>query len=282
MRRLLPLTPRDPHQTPSRRRLRAALRRAEFRAAVQPIVCLGDGGLHGFEVLLRWPGGPPPDVFVQAAERAGLARPVGLWVLDRAAAMASKLQVDGISCPLSVNVSACQLDDPGFASHVDATLTRYGLSGAALCLELTETFALRNPGQAADTVRHLRQLGCAVGLDDFGTGYSMVRLLTELPVSFVKLDRTFVSRLHTHPGRVVTEQIISLARALRLGVVAEGVETQQQAHVLHESGARFAQGFLFARPSVVTPGAAPLVPRHTCGAGSLISELGDTPVEPGP
>jgi EAL domain-containing protein (putative c-di-GMP-specific phosphodiesterase class I) len=150
--------------------MKAALRRTEFRAAVQPIVCLGDGGLHGFEVLLRWPGGPPPDVFVAAAESAGLAQPVGLWVLDRAAAISSKLRVKGTLCPLSVNVSACQLDDSSFASNVATTLSRHGLTGDALCLELTETFALRNLAQAAETVRKLRQLGCAVGLDDFGTG----------------------------------------------------------------------------------------------------------------
>jgi EAL domain-containing protein (putative c-di-GMP-specific phosphodiesterase class I) len=248
---------------------------------VQPIVCLGEGGLHGFEVLLRWPGGPPPDVFVPAAERAGLAQPVGLWVLDRAAALASRLQVDGTLCPLSVNVSACQLDDPSFANKVATTLTRHGLTGAALCLELTETFALRNLVQAAKTVGQLRQMGCAVGLDDFGTGYSTVRLLTELPVSFIKLDRTFVSKLHTLAGRAVTEHFVSLARALRLGVVAEGVETEQQAHALRESGARFAQGFLFARPDVLAPGEAPLVSRHVCSAGSLLCELGDTPVELG-
>jgi EAL domain-containing protein (putative c-di-GMP-specific phosphodiesterase class I) len=257
------------------------LRRTEFRAAVQPIVCLGDGGLHGFEVLLRWPGGPPPDVFVPAAERTGLAHPVGVWVLDRAAAIASRLQVEGTFCPLSVNVSACQLDDPGFASEVATTLTRHGLTGAALCLELTETFALRNLTQAAETVGQLRQLGCAVGLDDFGTGYSTVRLLTELPVSFIKLDRTFVSKLHTLAGRTVTEHFVSLARALRLGVVAEGVETEQQAHALWDIGARFAQGFLFARPEVLEPGEGPSVSRHVCGAGSLLRELGDTPVESG-
>jgi EAL domain-containing protein (putative c-di-GMP-specific phosphodiesterase class I) len=261
--------------------MKAALRRTEFRAAVQPIVCLGDGGLHGFEVLLRWPGGPPPDVFVAAAESAGLAQPVGLWVLDRAAAISSKLRVKGTLCPLSVNVSACQLDDSSFASNVATTLSRHGLTGAALCLELTETFALRNLAQAAETVRKLRQMGCAVGLDDFGTGYSTVRLLTELPVSFIKLDRTFVSKLHTPAGRAVTEHFMSLARALRLGVVAEGVETEQQAHALRESGASFAQGFLFARPAVLAPGEVPLLSQHVCSAGSLLGELGGTPVESG-
>jgi EAL domain-containing protein (putative c-di-GMP-specific phosphodiesterase class I) len=152
------IRPSDPHRTPSRRRLRAALRGTDFRAAVQPIVCLGDGGLHGFEVLLRWPGGPPPDVFVPAVARAGLAHPVGLCVLDRAAAIASTLQVLDTLCPPSVNVSACQLDDPSFATQVATILTRHGLTGAALCLELTETFALSNLAQTADTVRQLRHL----------------------------------------------------------------------------------------------------------------------------
>jgi EAL domain-containing protein (putative c-di-GMP-specific phosphodiesterase class I) len=120
-------------------------------------------------------------------------------------------------------------------------------------------------------------MGCAVGLDDFGTGNSTVRLLSELPVSLSKLDRTFVSRLHTVAGRAITEQFMSLARSLRLGVVAEGVETEQQAHALRESGARFAQGFLFAHPEVLAPGVAPPVPSHLCGTSSLLAELGGAP-----
>ena len=261
--------------------MKTALRRAELRAAVQPIVCLDEAGVHGFEVLLRWPGGPPPDVFVPAAERAGLAHRLGLWVLQQAAEMASRMRDTGTYCSLSVNVSACQLDEPSFARDVAGTLSRHGLTGDALSLELTETFALRNLAQAAETVRQLRQMGCAVGLDDFGTGYSTVRLLTDLPVSFIKLDRTFVSRLHTVSGRAITEHFMSLARALQLGVVAEGVETEQQARTLRASGALFAQGFLFGRPEIVVPGAAPLVPRHVCGVGSLVSELGETPVVSG-
>jgi EAL domain-containing protein (putative c-di-GMP-specific phosphodiesterase class I) len=137
---------------------------------------------------------------------------------------------------------------PELREQLATTLTRHGLTGGAQCLELTETFALRNLAQAAETVSQLRQMGCAVGLDDFGTGYSTVRLLTELPVSFIKLDRTFVSKLHTLAGRAVTEHFMSLTRALGLGVVAEGVETEQQAHALRESGARFAKG-LPVRPS---------------------------------
>jgi predicted signal transduction protein with EAL and GGDEF domain len=119
-----------------------------------------------------------------------------------------------------------------------------------------------------------------VGLDDFGTGYSTVRLLTELPVSFIKLDRTFVSKLHTVPGRAVTEHFLSLARAVRLGVVAEGVETEQQARALRESGARFA-GLPVRPPAVHAPGEVPLVSQHVCSAGSLLWELGDPPGDAG-
>jgi len=243
--------PADPDERPA---IAAALEQAfhngELRLAVQPIVRMAGGALHGVEVLLRWPGGPGPDVFVPAAEQSGLIIEIGRWVLSGALEVAVELgRGSGRPVPVAVNVSARQLEDPTFVAHVRAELARTGLSGSVLSLELTETSAVHDVDAAADVLGELRDLGCSVGLDDFGTGWSTLSLVALLPLTFIKLDRSFVAALGCESGSKVARAVLSLGRELNLEVVAEGVETFEQADALQEMGCLLAQGYLYARPT---------------------------------
>ncbi len=230
--------------------LAAAFDARELVIAVQPIVALPGGGLEGAEVLLRWPGGPGPDVFVPVAETSGLIVPLGRWVLTQALEVAAELgEAAGHPVPISVNVSARQLEDPTFVGHVAGELARTGLPGSALSLELTETVAMGDVEHAAKVLHDLRELGCGVGLDDFGTGWSTLSLVAVLPLTFIKLDRTFVAALDSDSGTKVARAVLGLGRDLELSVVAEGVETPGQAAMLHAMGCRLAQGYLFGRPT---------------------------------
>jgi EAL domain-containing protein (putative c-di-GMP-specific phosphodiesterase class I) len=235
--------------------LAEAFARGELRLAVQPIVTMPDRALHGVEILLRWPGGPGPDVFVPAAERSGLIVPIGRWVLSRALDLAVELAATtGWQVPVAVNVSGRQLEDVTFVSHVAAELARTGLPGSALTLELTETSAVHDVPAAAIVLTALRELGCSVGLDDFGTGWSTLSLVALLPLTFIKLDRSFVAALHSESGTKVARAVLGLGRDLDLEVVAEGVETAEQAATLHAMGCRLAQGYHYARPTTSLAG----------------------------
>lgn len=230
--------------------LAEAFERGELRVAVQPIVTMPGGALHGVEILLRWPGGPGPDVFVLAAEQSGLIVPIGRWVLSRALDVAVELAASaGWQVPVAVNVSGRQLEDPTLVAHVAAELARTGVPGSALSLELTETSAVHDVAAAAVVLTALRELGCSVGLDDFGTGWSTLALVALLPLTFIKLDRSFVAALDCESGSKVARAVLGLGRDLDLEVVAEGVETVEQAEMLQEMGCRLAQGYLYARPT---------------------------------
>lgn len=230
--------------------LDAAFHGGRLRIAVQPIVSLPEGSLVGVEVLLRWPDGPGPDVFVPVAETSGLILPIGRWVVSQAVEAGAHLARSlGRTVPVSVNVSARQLADPTFVAHVAHELDRTGLPGSALSLELTETAVVDDVERAAAVLHALRALGCGVGLDDFGTGWSTLSLVAVLPLTFLKLDRSFVAALEGDIGTKVARAVLGLGRDLELSVVAEGVETREQADTLYAMGCRLAQGYLFGRPT---------------------------------
>jgi EAL domain-containing protein (putative c-di-GMP-specific phosphodiesterase class I) len=249
--------------------LAGAFDRGDLRVAVQPIVGLPDATLRGVEILLRWPGGPGPDVFVPVAEESGLIAPIGRWVLTQALDVAARLAgALGWQVPVSVNVSARQLRDPSFAGYVLGELTRTGLPGSALSLEVTETSGLDDPARAAEVLTELRRAGCAVGLDDFGTGWSTLSLVALLPLTFLKLDRSFVAALGTDSGTTVARAVLTMGRDLGLDVVAEGVETRRQAELLQAMGCSLAQGYLFGRPTLSLD---EVVDTATCAGSRAVS-----------
>ncbi|GGK02223.1 hypothetical protein GCM10010123_35260 [Pilimelia anulata] len=235
--------------------LRRALAAAEFTLLFQPIVRLPDGMIVGAEALVRWQhperGLVRPDQFIAAAERTGLIVPLGEWVLREACRHAAGWQVrDGATQPwtVSVNISARQLREPEIARTVEDALRTSGLTPDRLMIEVTETAVFDNSA-AVDALDKISALGVSVALDDFGTGHSSLGLLRSTPVDVLKVDKTFVDGV---PGNeqetIIATAMLQIADGLKLGTIAEGVESGKQAEQLHRLGYRYAQGFHFARP----------------------------------
>ena len=235
--------------------LRQAIIRDELFLLYQPIVELPHGGLAGVEALVRWRhperGLVSPGVFIPLAERNGHIVELGRWVVEQAVQQAARWQRElGPDAPakVSVNVSARQLGEPGFPAEMAAVLSAAGLDPARLVVEVTET-AVLGTGVALEAVRALADQGLSIALDDFGTGQSSLSLLVECPVSWLKVDKSFVDGVTTDsPQAVIVDSLIGITEGLRMQAVAEGVETAEQAERLHRAGYRYAQGFHFARP----------------------------------
>ncbi|MET7617731.1 EAL domain-containing protein [Streptomyces sp. NPDC005408] len=239
--------------------LPAALERGEFFIEYQPLVHLGDGSVHGAEALVRWchpqHGVLGPDQFIPLAEHTGLIVPLGRWVLQEAVRQARYWQErhsDGGPLRINVNLSPAQLHHPGLVADTVDVLERSGLAPGALCLEVTESALIGADEDLLKPLRQLAEMGVDIALDDFGTGYSNLANLRRLPVSVLKLDRSFTQGMQRHPADPVdlkiVEGIVSLAHSLSLAVTVEGVETGAQAEQLRELGCDTAQGWYYARP----------------------------------
>jgi diguanylate cyclase (GGDEF)-like protein/PAS domain S-box-containing protein len=236
--------------------LRRALDGDELVLQYQPIVRLADGGLVGFEALVRWqqPGGRmvPPSEFIPIAEETGLINAMGTWVLRRACLQMAELSRNvppAERLSVSVNVSTRQFAQPQFARIVQECLAESGLDPAQLILEITETALMESPVTAADVLTRLRRRGVRIHLDDFGVGYSALSYLRRFPIDCLKIDRSFVQAV---PGRpeddAIVIAIIGLATAFGLDVVAEGVETEQQWGHMQQLACAYGQGFYFSEP----------------------------------
>jgi EAL domain-containing protein (putative c-di-GMP-specific phosphodiesterase class I) len=171
---------------------------------------------------------------------------IGDWVLRRACLEAAQFPVD---VRVSVNVAARELGEQGFADRIAATLAQTGTAPGRIALEITETTLMEGGEATLGGLEQLAQLGLQVYLDDFGTGYSSLTRLARLPLSGIKLDRGFVARATGERDRRIIEAALSIGRAADLGVVAEGVETEEQLELLRGAGCRYVQGFLLGRPS---------------------------------
>ncbi len=245
-------------QPPSRvERLEVELQRALASDALelhyQPIVDLAGRRMTGAEALLRWRhpqlGAIPPVEVIPIAERCGLIVALGRWVLERACRQRAEWAEQGLSLPITVNVSAHQLVDERFALAVLDAVERYAIDPQTLCLEVTESVFVDPRGTTLAVLDALQGIGVFLAIDDFGTGFSSLAQLRRLPVEVVKIDREFISGLGTDPGdSAIVASIMSLAHAMGLHVVAEGVETEQQARELRALGCPVAQGHLFAPP----------------------------------
>ena len=231
-------------------RLRLALDNRELSLVYQPIVDLETESEFGYEALLRWAplgGDPiPPVEFIPVAERSGLIVPIGRWVLTEACRCAAEW---GAGEVVSVNVAARQVGERSFVDDVAATLRETGLAPGRLQIELTES-VLMSSARTIDSLNRLRDLGVGIVLDDFGTGYSSLSYLKMFPLRGVKIDRSFVAELGSETGdAVIVEAILNIAAAFEFDVVAEGVESPEQAEKLRALGCRRAQGFHFGVPA---------------------------------
>jgi len=235
-------------------RLRDALENGEFELYYQPQIDARSGRVCAAEALIRWRhperGLVPPLQFIPAAEETGLIVPIGRWALEEACRQNRAWQAAGLSnFPVAVNVSVAQFRRSDLVATVAEVLAETGLSPRMLELELTESIGIDNADAFISTLLDLRRLGVHIAIDDFGTGYSSLNYLRRLPVSRLKIDRTFVREVHTDPGDAgLARSIIAMAHNLGLAVVAEGVETETQAAFLRRNMCDILQGYLFARP----------------------------------
>lgn len=235
-----------------RSRLSGALERGDLRLHYQPFRCTRTGQVSGAEVLIRWTdaemGPVPPSEFIELAERGGLIHSIGRWVLEQALAQQQEWISRGFEpVRVAVNVSAAQLCDEGWASSVQDALTEAGGDPALLELEITETAFLQDATSALAAFEELDAIGIGIVLDDFGTGYSQLSYLHRYPIQRIKIDRSFIASIgDTKSGGAVTQAILSLAKSLGLQVIAEGIETEEQAAFLTEHGCDEIQGYLIS------------------------------------
>lgn len=227
----------------------SGLGRDEFDIVYQPIIDAESGAIVSAEALLRWPrraeGSLTPDEFIQVAEATGQIHPLGLYVLERACREILPL---GSLC-LSVNVSPAQFRHPAFEQQVLQVLNQTGFPPERLQLEVTESYLLSNPGLAIPAVSALKAAGISLALDDFGTGFTSIHYLKSYGFTHIKIDKSLLVGLE--PGSKATMLVagaITLASAMDMGVIAEGVEHEAQAAVLRSIGCHEMQGYLFGKP----------------------------------
>jgi diguanylate cyclase (GGDEF)-like protein/PAS domain S-box-containing protein len=234
-------------------KLRQAIENEEFVLHYQPKVDLGSRSIVGVEALIRWQspalGLVPPLKFIPLLEETGLILQVGAWALKRAALAHRGWVEEGLAAPrVAVNVSQIQLRRRDFVDVVEAAL-REGLAPTGIDLEITESLIMEDMRGNVEKLKQLRALGIRIAIDDFGTGYSSLAYLAKLPVSTLKIDRTFISTMLDDPdSATLVQTMISLAHSLRLKVVAEGVETEDQAKMLRLLRCDEMQGYLFSKP----------------------------------
>jgi diguanylate cyclase (GGDEF)-like protein/PAS domain S-box-containing protein len=232
--------------------LRQALDRRELVLHYQPKAGLADGEVHGVEALLRWNhpvrGLVPPDEFIPIAQQTALMKPLTLYVIDEALRQCRAWLDDGMRLAIAVNLSARNLVDAELPAQVAALLQRWNVDPRLLELEVTESAMLTDPTRTVLVLERLSTMGVRLSIDDFGTGYSSLASLRRMPVSEIKIDRSFVMNMDTdEDDATIVRCTIELGRNLGLDVVAEGVETEQTWNRLKELGCTAAQGFYLSR-----------------------------------
>ena len=230
-----------------------ALERDELRLHYQPIISLENGKIGGFEALVRWQhperGLVSPAEFIPLAEESGLIVPIGWWVLEEACRQAQAWTGEFGPLWMSVNLSPKQLSQPDVLARVAGALQSTGFDGRSLKLEITESVIMENIESAAQMLQQIKELGVRFSMDDFGTGYSSLSYLHRFPLDTIKVDRSFISQMKPDArDNQIVSTIISMARGLKMNVVAEGVETAQQLQSLREMRCGYAQGFYISKP----------------------------------
>ncbi|MBB5391032.1 MULTISPECIES: bifunctional diguanylate cyclase/phosphodiesterase [unclassified Herbaspirillum] len=234
--------------------LRHALERQEFELFYQPQFGAADNRLCGMEALVRWRhpsrGLVAPGLFISLAEQTGLIVPLGGWILREACRQGKAWLDRGYRFGrIAVNLSPCQFLSDDLPAAIDAALAQSGLPPSLLELEITESAIMQNQQAATALLKRMRELGVAISVDDFGTGYSSLASLKQYPLDTLKIDRSFVKDIpHDADNVAITEAIIAIAHKLRLRVVAEGVESEEQNAFLRSAGCDIIQGYLHAHP----------------------------------
>lgn len=234
--------------------LRAAFDQDRLFVVYQPQIGLATRRVIGVEALLRWRNDQgrfvPPDQFIPLAENSGMIISMGEWVMRTACLGLRKFQREGIeNLRMAVNVSVNQFRHPQFLASVDAVLKESGIDPKLLELEITESIAMLEYEFMLGMINQLKSRGVMVAIDDFGTGFSSLSYLERLNVDRLKIDRSFISQMtQANSSQRIVETILQLGHSLDLSIIAEGVETEEQAAALHAIGCEEAQGFLFAKP----------------------------------
>ena len=237
--------------------LRIALKQQEFYLNYQPIISFNTGTIVGFETLVRWnhpqKGFISPGKFIPVAEQTNLILPLGMWILKQACQQIriwqDRLNNQHNDFTISVNISGKQFEQENFIEQLDLIVAETGINIKHLKLEITETLLMNNTDIADRVFDRLKARKIQLAIDDFGTGYSSLSYLDRFPVNTLKIDRSFVSRLNEeNQASTIVRATLDLAHNLGFNVVAEGVETEQQAQQLKDWGCEFAQGYFYAKP----------------------------------
>ena len=261
--------------------LRRALEDGDLVLHFQPKADMRTGAVRGAEALVRWKhadhGLIPPDEFIPLAEHTGLIRTLTLWVLDQALAQCRAWQDDGLQLGVAVNLSVRNLYDPSFSDEVARLLDRWGIEPHMLELEITESVIMADPMRATAVLARLSALGVGLSLDDFGVGYSSLAYLKRLPVTEIKIDKSFVMNITSDESdALIVRSTIGLARSLGLRVVAEGVETEEAWARLVALGCDVAQGYYLCKPRPAADLASWLA-SVAVAPGSPVHEVSGTP-----
>jgi diguanylate cyclase (GGDEF)-like protein len=231
-----------------------AIERGEFELHYQPKFDMVDRRLIGAEALARWNsrelGPTPPSKFIGVAEETGQIRAIGRWIVEEAVSVAAAWNRGRAEpTPIAINLSNRQFENPDMFEDFMATLKRRGCSPSWIEIEITESLLVDQFPRVPEILEKLHAAGVRIAIDDFGTGYSALSYLNRFPIDVLKIDRSFVSDLQSRErSRELIKAIVSVARALRMEIIAEGVETQEQAEILIGYGCRFAQGYLYSKP----------------------------------
>lgn len=240
--------------------LRKALENEELSLHYQPLIHAGTGRIAGYEALMRWnhpqKGNIPPNIFIPVAEEIDLIIEMSRWALSEAAtaikmlqAAAPKISDEDAPLFMSVNMSVRDVAHPDFFTELDRILNAKSVKSGSMHLEVTEGVLIENPESARETLEKCHARGLGISLDDFGTGYSSLSYLHYFPIDTLKIDQSFIrAMLEQEKSMELVRSIIGLAKNLRMTVIAEGIETKEQATAVKAHGCDFFQGFLFSRP----------------------------------
>ncbi len=233
--------------------IRRALRENEFQLHYQPRIDLKTNRVIGMEALIRWQhpqyGSIPPSDFIYAAENSGMILPLGNWILAQAEEDIVDMERRGLTeLNIAINISFKQLQDVAFCENLPKRIQRWKGKQSQLEFELTETAVLNNADLVKQTLNEICNLGVRISLDDFGTGYSALAHVEQFPISIVKIDKSFVQRMSLDPSaRNIVESIVNFAHRLKLEVVGEGIESEDQLKQLHKMRCEQGQGYYFAK-----------------------------------